>query len=597
MTYRAPVADIAFALEHPAGFAAALAEGLFGELSADVVEAVLEEAGRFATDVLAPLNRIGDRHGTPFRDGAVTTPPGWKEAYRAWSRAGWSGLAAPVEWGGQALPQGVNAACTEMWNSAALAFGLGPLLTVAGIDALAAHGSDALKRAYLPRLVSGEWMGTMQLTEPQAGSDVGALRSRAERQADGSYRITGQKIFITYGEHDLTDNIIHFVLARLPDAPPGTKGLSLFLVPKLLPEPDGSLGRRNDLRAHSLEHKLGIHGSPTCTMIYGDGGGATGFLIGEEHRGMACMFTMMNRARLGVGLQGVAIAERATQQAMHYARERRQGRAADPAGRGGGPGSSPIIAHPDVKRMLLTMRALTRAARAICYATAVALDRAERSADAAARSAAAARASLLTPVAKAFSSDIGNEVASLGVQVHGGMGYVEETGAAQHFRDARITPIYEGTNGIQAIDLVTRKLPAAGGAVVDACIGEIRCTLTQVAAANDPAFGGTGPRLDDAAAALERATRWLLGRAHNDQDAALAGATPYLRLFGLAAGGALLADEALAARRLAGNGAGAAARTAIARFFAENLAVAAPALERTILEGADGVNHAEAALA
>jgi alkylation response protein AidB-like acyl-CoA dehydrogenase len=597
MTYRAPVADIAFALEHPAGFGAALAEGLFGELSADVVEAVLEEAGRFATDVLAPLNRIGDRHGTPFRDGAVTTPPGWKEAYRAWSRAGWGGLAAPAEWGGQALPHGVNAACIEMWNSAALAFGLGPLLTVAGIDALAAHGSDALKRAYLPRLVSGEWMGTMQLTEPQAGSDVGALRSRAERQADGSYRITGQKIFITYGEHDLTDNIIHFVLARLPDAPPGTKGLSLFLVPKLLPEPDGSLGRRNDLRAHSIEHKLGIHGSPTCTMIYGDGGGATGFLIGEEHRGMACMFTMMNGARLGVGLQGVAIAERATQQAMTYARERRQGRATDPAGRGGGSGSSPIIAHPDVKRMLLTMRALTRAARAICYATAVALDRAERSADAAARSAGAARASLLTPVAKAFSSDIGNEVASLGVQVHGGMGYVEETGAAQHFRDARITPIYEGTNGIQAIDLVTRKLPAAGGAAVDACIGEIRRTVTQVAAANDPAFGATGPRLDDAAAALERSTRWLLGRAHNDQDAALAGATPYLRLFGLVAGGALLAEEALAARRLAGNGADAAARTAIARFFAESLAVAAPALERTVLEGADGVNHAEAALA
>src|SRR5262245_25169160 len=472
MTYRAPVADIAFALEHAAGFGPALAEGLYGDLSQDVVQAVLEEAGRFAGDVLAPLNVTGDRHGTPFKDGAVTTAPGWKDAYRAWAQGGWNGLAAPAQWGGQDLPQAVNAACIEMWNSAALAFGLGPVLTMAGVDALIAHGSDELQRAYLPKLVSGEWMGTMQLTEPQAGSDVGALRTRAERAGDGSYRITGQKIFITYGEHDLTDNIIHLVLARLPAAPEGTRGISLFLVPKFLLNPDGSLGARNDVRAHSIEHKLGIHASPTCTMVYGDNGGATGFLIGEENRGMACMFTMMNQARLSVALQGVAIAERATQQALAYARERKQGRA------GGAPSSSsPIIAHPDVKRMLLTMRALTRAARAICYTTAVALDCAQRSPDEAARKAAHERASLLTPVAKAFSTDIGNEVASLGVQVHGGMGYVEETGAAQQFRDARITPIYEGTNGIQAIDLVTRKLPLAGGATVRAHIGEIRRTV------------------------------------------------------------------------------------------------------------------------
>ncbi len=380
------------------------------------------------------------------------------------------------------------------------------------------------------------------------------------------------------------------VLARLPGAPSGTKGISLFLVPKFLPAADGGLGRRNDVRAHSIEHKLGIHASPTCTMIYGDNGGATGFLVGEENRGMACMFTMMNQARLSIGLQGVAIAERATQQALAYARERKQGRAT-----GKPAGSSPIVAHPDVKRMLLTMRALTRAARAIAYSTAVALDRAHRSADPKARAAAHEHASLLTPVAKGFATDIGIEVASLGVQVHGGMGYIEETGAAQHYRDARIAAIYEGTNGIQAIDLVTRKLPLSGGATVKAAIGRMRRTIAAVDAADAPAFGAAGARLNDAADSLERATGWLLGRAHNDLDAALAGATPYLRLFGLAAGGALLADEALAARH-AGNGAEAAARTAIARFFAENLAVAASGLERTVVEGADSVTDADSAL-
>jgi acyl-CoA dehydrogenase len=589
MTYRAPVADIAFSLRHPAGLDAALAEGLFGDLTADVVEAVLEQAGKFATDVIAPLNRVGDRYGTPFKDGIITTPPGWKEAYRAWSQAGWNALAAPAQWGGQELPHALNAACIEMWNSAALAFGLGPLLTMAGIDALAAHGAEPLKRAYLPKLVSGEWVGTMQLTEPQAGSDVGALRTRAEPAGDGSYRISGQKIFITYGDHDLTGNIIHFVLARLPGAPPGTRGISLFLVPKFLPAADGAPARRNDVRVHSIEHKLGIHGSPTCTMVYGDEGGATGFLVGEENRGMACMFTMMNQARIAVGLQGVAIAERATQQALAYARERKQGRAT-----GASAGSSPIIAHPDVKRMLLTMRALTRAARAIAYATTVALDRAQRSADANLRVAAHERASLLTPVAKAFATDVGIEVASLGVQVHGGMGYIEETGAAQHYRDARITAIYEGTNGIQAIDLVTRKLPLSGGATVKAAIAAMRHTIARVDAADLPALGTTGARLRDAVDALERSTGWLLGRAHNDIDAALAGATPYLRLFGLASGGALLADEALAAQRA---GAEASSRIAIARFFAENLAVAAPGLERCVVEGAQSVNDAEAALA
>ena len=590
MTYQAPVADIAFALRHSAGFSAALGEGLFGELAEDVVEAVLAEAGKFASDIIAPLNAPGDRAGTLFKDGAVTMPPGWREAYHAWAQAGWNGLAAPTQWGGQDLPHAVNSACIEMWSAAAMAFGLGPFLTMAGVDALIAHGSEELKRIYLPRLVSGEWMGTMQLTEPQAGSDVGALRTRAQRAADGSYRISGQKIFITYGEHDLTDNIIHLLLARLPDAPAGTRGVSLFLVPKFLPNPDGSPGARNDLRAHSIEHKLGIHASPTCTMVYGDAGGATGFLIGQENQGMACMFTMMNRARLGVALQGVAIAERATQQAIAYAHERRQGRAMDASE------PSPIIAHPDVKRMLLSMRALTRAARAISYATAVALDRAERSDSAPAREAAHERASLVTPVAKAFATDIGCEVASLGVQVHGGMGYIEETGAAQHYRDARIAPIYEGTNGIQAIDLVTRKLPLADGATARQYIGELRRTVAAVDAVNDPAYGWTAVRLRDAVDSLDRATAWLLARLRDDSASALAGATPYLRLFALSAGGALLAEEALAASRLSADGSNGAGRIAIARFFAENFAVTAGALERAVVEGADSVNGADAAL-
>ncbi len=592
MTYRAPLADIDFALKHGTSLGPAIAQGLFGDLAMDDIDAVLTEAGRFAGEVLAPLNRIGDQYGTPFKDGIVTTAPGWKEAYRAWCSGGWNGLAAPMEWGGQALPQIVNAACTEMWNAAAMAFGVGPLLTMAAIDALYAHGSEPLKRSYLEKLVSGEWSGTMQLTEPQAGSDVGALRTRAERAGDGTYRLKGQKIFITYGEHDLTDNIIHFVLARLPDAPPGTRGISLFLAPKFLLNADGSLGARNDVRAHSVEHKLGIHGSPTCTMIFGDAGGAIGYLIGEENAGMACMFTMMNRARLAVGLQGVGIAERATQQALAYARERRQGRTAKmPANE-----SAPIIAHPDVRRMLLTMRALTQAARAICYATALALDRAERSPDEAARKAGYERASLLTPVAKAFATDVGNEVASLGVQVHGGMGYVEETGAAQIFRDARISAIYEGTNGIQAIDLVTRKLTLAGGAVFAAHLAEMRGIVEAVNASNDPAFGWAPVRLGEATESLERATSWMRGRLDTDADAALAGATPYLQLFGVTTGGCLLAQQALAAMRL-GAGGDAAPRLALARFFAENLSVQAHTLERTIVEGAPGVIGADAALA
>ncbi|MCZ7660806.1 MAG: acyl-CoA dehydrogenase [Xanthobacteraceae bacterium] len=580
MTYRAPVADIAFTLRHAAGLERALAENLFPDLGDDLIDAVLEEAGKFATDVIAPLNTVGDRHGTPLKDGAVTMPPGWKEAYRAWTAGGWNGLAAPAAFGGQGLPHALNAACIEMWNSASMAFGIGPLLTGGAVEAIAAHGTEELKAAYLPKLASGEWMGTMNLTEPQAGSDLALLRARAEPAGDGSYRITGSKIFITYGEHDLTDNIVHLVLARLPDAPPGTRGISLFLVPKFLLNPDGTPGARNDVRCHSIEHKLGIHGSPTCTMVFGDKGGAVGWLIGEENRGLACMFTMMNNARLAVGLQGVAIAERATQQALAYARERKQGRAT------GAKEASPIIAHPDVRRMLLTMRALTRAARAICYATGLAIDRAHRAADAETRKAAHERASLLTPIAKAFATDIGIEVASLGVQVHGGMGFIEETGAAQHYRDARIAAIYEGTNGIQAIDLVTRKLPMADA--VKAYLAELRGTAKAVAAVNDPAFGATAKRLAEALDALERATAWLTARLDSDPDAALAGATPYLRLFAHAAGGCALAEEALTARQLDAN---TAERVALARFFAENIAVQSTALADTVTDGGAAITE------
>jgi alkylation response protein AidB-like acyl-CoA dehydrogenase len=580
MSYRAPVADIAFTLKHSAGLSQALGEGLYGDLTEADVDAVLEEAGKFASTVIAPLNTVGDKHGTPLKDGKVTMPPGWKEAYTAWAQGGWNGLAASADWGGQGLPHALNAACIEMWNSASMAFGIGPVLTMGAIEALDRHGADALKAKYLEKLTTGEWMGTMQLTEPQAGSDVGALRARADRAADGSYRITGSKIFITYGEHDLTDNIIHFVLARLPDAPPGTKGISLFLVPKFFVSDDGAIGERNDARCHSVEHKLGIHGSPTCTMVYGDNGGATGWLVGEENRGLNCMFTMMNNARLAVGLQGVAIAERATQQAMAYANDRRQGRAG---------GNGAIVNHPDVRRMLLTMRALTGAARAICYATGAAIDRSHLARDDAARKAADQRASLLTPIAKAFSTDIGTEVASLGVQVHGGMGFIEETGAAQHYRDARIAQIYEGHQR-HPVDRSRHAQDPDDGRRRDEGLSR------RVAPHRRGREAGERPGFRcDGHAAVRRGRqsrpappRGLLGKLDKSPDAALAGATPYLRLFASAAGGCALAEDALAASRLNGGADG--GRVALARFFAENIAVQAGGLETTVTEGADSVS-------
>ncbi|AOO81056.1 acyl-CoA dehydrogenase family protein [Bosea vaviloviae] len=594
MSYRAPVEDIIATLRHVAGLDGLIAEGLAPELEGGLTEAVLEEAAKFAADVIAPLNRVGDTHGSTLKDGVVTTPPGWKEAYKAWAEAGWNALPGPEVYGGQALPTLLQSACTEMWNSASLAFALGPLLTIGAIEAVHAHGSDHLKQTYLAKLVSGEWMGTMNLTEPQAGSDLNALRSKAERAGDGTYRITGQKIFITYGEHGMTENIIHLVLARLPDAPPGTRGISLFLVPKYLVNADGTLGAHNDLRCSGIEHKLGIHASPTCSMAYGDKDGAIGWLIGEENRGLACMFTMMNNARLNVALQGVAIAERAYQQALAFAGERRQGTALDaPKGSAKGSAMSPIIVHPDVRRMLLDMRAKTQAARAISYMVAAALDRSHRETDETRRKAASERAAILTPVAKAYATDIGIDVASTGVQIHGGMGFIEETGAAQHLRDARICTIYEGTNGIQAIDLVLRKLPLSGGEAVKALISEMRGVAGEVEGANTPGFGHSAARLKAAIDALERATDWMLATMGAKPGEALAGATPYLKLFAVAQGGTGLARKALAMRSEE-NGA---AALATARFFAEHIVTEAPALELAVTEGAGAVEDADAVFA
>ncbi|MDQ0314369.1 acyl-CoA dehydrogenase [Amorphus orientalis] len=591
MAYRAPVDEIAFTLKTVAGLDGVLSEGLFPDLSEDLVDAILEEAGRFATEALAPLNAEGDRAGSRFSDGRVETPRGWADAYRQWLDGGWSTLSGPTAFGGQDLPQALQAATVDLWNEACPSFAIAPILSSGAIEAIDAHASDGLKQLYLENLVTGKWTGTMNLTEPQAGSDLAALRTRAERAEDGTYRIFGQKIYITYGEHDLTDNIVHLVLARLPDAPAGTRGISLFLVPKFLVNEDGSLGARNDVTCRGIEHKLGLHASPTCTMGYGDDGeGAVGYLIGEENRGLACMFTMMNNARLNVGLQGVGVAERALQAAADYAAERTQGRSPDYAGEG----MSPIVYHPDVKRMLLSMRALTGAARSIAYACAVAIDRAERMSGEDARFW-KARADLLTPIAKAFSTDVGVEVASLGIQVHGGMGYVEETGAAQYLRDARIFPIYEGTNGIQAIDLVMRKLPMGDGAAMASWIADLRRDADRVRGANRPEFTGIGDRLLQAIGHLEDCSAWLAEARSGGREAeALAGATPFLTLAGLTGGACGLAVGAVAS---AGEDADRDSMTArrralVAQVFAETHLSRTESLAREIMGGSAAISAA-----
>ncbi len=583
MPYTAPVRDILFALHSVLDLPKDAAPEAAPELDPDILAAVLEEAGRYASEVIEPLNRDGDRMGAKLEDGKVTLPPGWTEAYRQWCDAGWAALTGDPEYGGQGLPTFLNSAVHEMWNSANTSFSLAPMLTQSGVEAMEHHASETLKQTYLANLISGKWTGTMNLTEPHAGSDLGALRCRAIPQEDGSYRLKGTKIFITYGDHEMTENIIHMVIARIDGAPKGVKGISLFLVPKYLVNADGSLGARNDVHAVSLEHKLGINASPTAVLAFGENEGAVGYLVGEENKGLAHMFTMMNNARLAVGVQGVGVCEMATQHALAYARERRQGR-----GAGTEPGQmTEIINHPDIRRTLMTMRALTQGARMICLATGLALDMA-KSGPSETRAANAARAALLTPVAKAFSTDAAVEVASHGVQIHGGMGFIEETGAAQYYRDARILPIYEGTNGIQAMDLVGRKLPMEDGAVVHGFINELRQIGEQARANNAPELGRTGERVLEAAAALEEATDWLLGALAAEPSKAMAGATPYLRLFGLATSGAWLAKGALAA--LGDDNLSAEekrVRIALARFMAENLLPETAGLQSTVTEGGE----------
>ena len=564
MSYTAPLTDIRFVLEEAAGFGEVVQLPGYEATSPDLVEAILSEAAKLAENVLAPLNQPADRTGSVLENGVVRTPPGFHEAYARYVEGGWNGLAFDPEFGGQGLPLALATPVAEMWNSACMGFALCPLLNSGAVELLQVHGSAAQKQLYLGKLVSGEWTGTMNLTEPQAGSDLGALRTRAVPEGD-HYRITGQKIFITYGDHDLAPNIIHMVLARTPDAPPGSRGISLFLVPKFLLDAEGGPGQRNDVRTLSLEHKLGIHASPTCVLSYED---AIGWRIGDKNRGLECMFTMMNAARLNVGVQGLAIAERAYQQAVEFARTRVQGQ---PLGIARAVEGLPIIYHPDVRRMLLWMRAATEAMRGLAYYAAAMIDRSRCHPEAAERLAAQRRADLLIPVVKAWCSDLGVAVASIGIQVHGGMGYVEETGAAQYLRDARIAPIYEGTNGIQANDLVGRKLTRDHGEVVTALIKEMRQTA---AALKRHAIAGT---FDQGLAALEAATAYLV---EADDAQAAAGSVPYLTMLGTVAAGWLMARQALAAERnLATNGkdrAFLAAKLATARFYGEHFLVQAP---------------------
>ncbi|MBL8697123.1 MAG: acyl-CoA dehydrogenase [Alphaproteobacteria bacterium] len=588
MSYAPPIQDMRFALEVVAEFDRLRAVAGADGLDRDTIGQILEEAGKLAGDVIAPLNAGGDRHGARLDNGVVRTAPGWREAYRAFVDGGWNTLPFEPEHGGQGLPWGVATAVHEMWESASLAFALCPLLTAGAIDLLQAHASPAQKATYLPKMVSGVWTGTMNLTEPQAGSDVGALRTRAVRDGD-RYRITGQKIFITYGDHDMTENVIHMVLARTPDAPPGSRGISLFIVPKFLVKPDGSPGERNDLRVVSLEHKLGIHASPTCVMAYGDGDGAIGFLVGEENRGLEYMFTMMNSARLAVGLQGVAIAERAYQQARRFAQGRVQSR--ELGARSAAP--VPIVRHPDVRRMLLAMRTAAEAARAVAYLAAVELDLARRHPDPAARTRHQLRVDLLIPVVKAWSTDLGVEVASIGVQVHGGMGFIEETGAAQHYRDARILPIYEGTNGIQANDLVFRKLARDDGAAAATLLAEIAAIAGAAAESAEPALRIAGARLADGERALADATATLLRRHGEGPRLVAVGAAAYLRLFGLVAGGFAMTKSALAASRALAAGDGDArflrAKLVSARFYADHWLSQAPGLRHAATAADDDV--------
>jgi len=576
--YRAPTRDMLFMLDELLDPEATRALPGYEEYESDTVGAIVEEAGRFAGSVLAPLNRSGDAQGVHWRDGEVPAADGFGEAYRQFVEAGWNGLTGDPEHGGLGMPRVLGAAAAEMWNGSNMSFALCPLLTASAVEALSHHGSDALKDTYLDKLTSGEWTGCMDLTEPQAGSDLAAVRTRAQPDGD-AYRLFGQKIFITWGEHDIADNIVHLVLARLPDAPEGVKGISLFLVPKFFLDGDGNPGQRNDMRCASIEHKLGIHASPTCTMTYGeDGDGALGYLVGEENRGLACMFTMMNAARHKMGVQALGVADAAYQQALDYARDRQQGGAA-------------IVEHPDVKRMLLTMRSQIDALRAMSYDAAAAMDIAERSTDEAERSRAQAKVDVLIPVVKGWGTELGVSLADTGIQIHGGMGYVEETGAAQYLRDVRIAPIYEGTNGIQAIDLVGRKLLRDEGAAMHALIADMRGTADGSAAgANEH------PALARALDWLEQATDTLLA---GGREVALAHAFNYMMLCGTVIGGWYAARISDVARAALENDSAEAdfynARQACARFYVHQILPKAQGYAGMIAAGADAVNNVDTA--
>lgn len=581
--YVAPLKDIRFAMQELAGLAQVVGLPACEEASADVVDAILEEAAKFAGEVLSPLNRIGDRDGAKWKDTVVTTSPGFKEAYRQFVDNGWNGLGCDPEFGGQGLPRLLSTAVSEMWKASNHAFSLCPMLTQGAIEALMIAGTDEQKAAYLPNLVSGEWTGTMNLTEPSAGSDLAAVRSRAEPVGDGTYKIFGQKIFITYGEHDMTENIVHLVLARTPNAPEGVKGISLFVVPKFLLKEDGTPGERNDVFCVSIEHKLGIHGSPTAVLAFGDHGGAIGTLVGEENRGLEYMFIMMNAARFNVGLEGLGDAERAYQRAVVYAKERVQG---TEVGVRGGP-KVPIIKHPDVRRMLMSMRSRIEAMRALAYVTAAAQDNAHCNPDDTARKHGQAFADLMIPVVKGWSTESAIDIASLGVQVHGGMGYIEETGAAQHLRDARITAIYEGTTAIQANDLIGRKIAREQGQTIKGLIAEMRIDAMQL----DGDLALIGGRQNASIDALEKAVSWIVDNFSSHPKAVHAGAVPFLYLLGIVAGGWQMGRAAVIARtRIIGGDSDPfwPAKLATTRFFADHSLTQAAGLAESVMAGAVG---------
>ncbi|ATE61565.1 acyl-CoA dehydrogenase [Thauera sinica] len=590
--YTPPIRDMQFILAELAGLDEIAALPGCGEATPDLVAAILEEAGRFAAGVLAPINRDGDMQGCRLDDdGSVATPDGWQRAYDLFREAGWLGLSLPAEFGGQGMPRLVSTPVMEMWNAANMAFAMLPILNQGQAEALLIAASEAQKQTWLHKVVSGEWGSTMNLTEPQAGSDLAATRTRAEPQADGSHRLFGQKIFISYGEHGLTPNIVHLVLARLPDAPAGVKGLSLFIVPKYLVNADGSPGARNDVRCISIEHKMGIHGSPTCTMSFGDAGGATGWLVGEPNRGLETMFVMMNEARFGVGVQGAGLAERAYQCALAYARERVQGRDAVT-----GESGRPIIHHPDVKRMLLSMRARVMAMRTLLYTAAGWFDRAHHHPDRAVADKCRRYVDLLMPVAKGWCTEVGNDVCDDAVQVFGGMGFVEETGVAQYYRDARIITIYEGTTGIQANDLVGRKILREGGATLRELIVELRGTAAALEAGG---LAEIGDGLGDSVDALESAADWMLANGRDQLADVLAGAVPFLHLLGTVCGGWQLGRVALAARARLAAGGGDAAYLAslveLARFYMATIGPQAAAHAATVREAGGALTRFEEA--